>query len=302
MILSEIRDLALSLANSLSADGTRLPDSDVSDFKFAFNAFLNTAQNKFAEKDKIEAVYSVTQNPIPNLLGDTTAFDIVQHLGTDIIYSVLGARSYTLEVDKPCPIYFEENIDGVWINLATLTIVGVTSFTEYKGLLSPSNVLNEVRMRFSGAYVYNLRRVALYAYSFATASDVPQFKPWNSYALPNDYISTNRIVYNGDNRQRAILTDYYVDKKNFMVKRDVVGSFDLYYFKQPTTLILDTDTPEIQSQFHSYLAYFCAGTWLLTTGSQANGITLLNIYDNFLNEMKPSIDGSSNEIANDTNW
>lgn len=302
MNLSQIRDLALALANSYSADGVTLPLADTADFRLAFNGFLNTAQSKFAEKDKIEAIYSITQNPIPNLLGDTDSFDITQHLDTDVIFSATGAKSFTLEVDKPCPVYLEESIDGVWINLSTQTITGITSFTEYKGLLTPSNVANTVRMRFSGSYPYNIRRTALYGYSFASVADVPQFKPWNKYALPSDYISTNRIVYNGDDRRRTILTDYYVDKKNFSVKYDVVGSFDIYYFKQPTILALDTDIPEIQPQFHSYLAYFCAGTWLFSMGSQASGIVLLNQFDNFLQEMKPNIDGSSNCIANDAGW
>ena len=302
MILSEIRDLTLKLVNMYSSDGTQLATSDTADIRLAFNAFLNTAQNKFAERDKIEAIYSIVQNPITNLLGDTDSFDIVQHLDTDIIYSAVGVKSYYLEVDKPCSIYFEESIGGVWANLTTLTITGIVGFTGYKGLLTPSNVLNTVRVRFSGSYVYNLRNIALYAYTFASVADISQFKSWISYSLPTDYIGVSRIIYNGDDRRRTILTDYYVDKRNFKVRYGVVGSFDIYYYKQPTLLVLDTDVPEIQPQFHNYLAYYCAGEWLFTTGQQAQGLVLLNRFDAFLVEMKPNIDGSSNEIENDTGW
>ena len=313
MILSQIRDLALSLANSLSADGTRLPDSDVSDFKFAFNSFLNTAQNKFAEKDKIEAIYSVTQNPIPNLLrGSTTydntlavddAFDITQHLDADIIFSAIGAKSYYFEVDKFSTVYIEESISGVWTNLATVnTPSTVTSFTPYSGLITPSNILNSVRMRFSGAFPYNLRRAALYGYTFSSIADIPPFTPYMKYPLPIDYLSLNKIIENSDERLHRTFIDYSIEKRNLLINYSYTGSFDLYYFKYPTPLVLDTDSPEIQSQYHGYLAYFVAGTWLFTTGQQTNGIVLLNMFDSFLQEITPPIDEHNGTIANYTGW
>src|SRR5665254_4215 len=79
MNLSQIRDLALKLSNSYSADGILLPPADVSDFKLACTDFVNTAQNILAENDKIEEVLTITQvtsdvgyilNPLPtDLIG-----------------------------------------------------------------------------------------------------------------------------------------------------------------------------------------------------------------------------------------
>jgi len=298
--LGQIRDLAYKLTDTYSSDGIVLPAADTADAKLAMTDFINTAQYKFAERDKIETLYSVTQNPITNLLGDD--FNIEQHLDDDIIYEADSAKSYGFEVDHPATVYVEEETaTDVWTTLLTLTLTP-TSFTEYTGLITASDTANAIRLRFSGSYIYNIRRVALYAYTFASTSDIPQFKPWHEYTLPTGYISTNRIVYNGDDQRRDIYTDYYIDMKKLMVKHDVVGSFDIYYFKQPTALVADDDIPEIQLQFHPYLAYYAAGEWLFSTGSRTPGLVLLNRFDSFLAEMKPNTDGSSNRIENVNNW
>jgi len=302
MNLAEIRDLALSLANSFSADGEPLPLSDTADFRLAFNAFLNTAQNKFAEKDKIEAVYPITQNPIPNLLNVYSSFNIVQHLEADIEVSAIGAKSYYFEVDGNCVVYLEESISGVWTNLATLTIVGISGFTEYKGLITPSSTTNIVRMRFTGPYPFNIRRTALYGYTFASSSDVPKFQPYIKYPLPSDYVSMNKVVQNSDDRLHATLIDYSIEKKNIVINYYYIGSFDVLYFKRPAKLVIDTDEPEIQEQNHAYLAYFAAGTWLFSTGSQQNGLVLLNQFDSFLTEIRPTIDEQNGTIENFSNW
>jgi len=72
--LSEIRDLTLKLANIYSADGVTLDLNDTADIRLAFVDYLNTAQNKFAERDKIEAILTIIQvgsnvgyilNPLP---------------------------------------------------------------------------------------------------------------------------------------------------------------------------------------------------------------------------------------------
>ena len=313
MNLGEIRDLAYKLADIYSSEGDVLPSADTADAKLAMTDFINTAQNKWAEKEKIETVYSISQNPVENLLSDTTsddeitddyttAYDITQHLDEDITWEATGAQSYTLEVDKPATIYFEEEIGGVWTNLTTLTVAGITSYTEYKGLLTPSDTDNDVRVRFSGSYIYNIRNVALYAYTFASTDDIPQFRPWNKYALPTGYISANRIVYSGNDRLRKHMTDHFIENGYFVVRHELIGEFQIYYNKKPTALASDTDIPEINGMYHNYLAYFAAGEWLLATGETAKGITRLNQFDAFLAEMKPNADGSSNEIENITGW
>jgi len=191
MNLSQIRDLALTLANSYSADGILLEETEIADFKLAFPGFLNTAQNKFAEKDKIEAVFTLVQ--VSSDVGD---------------------------------------------------------------------VLNP---------------------------------------LPTDFININKVIFlNSDNRRR-LFNDYSEEMGNIVIDSSYEGSFFVYYNKRPDALVLDTDVPKIQSQFHSYLAYFCAGNWLFANGKQAEGLTLLNQFDFFLRECEPNNETGSG-IINVSSW
>lgn len=302
MNLSQIRDLALKLINSYSADGITLPLSDTADFRLACNDFINTAYYKAIQYDPIEAVFSITQNAIPNLLNVYSSFNLVQHLDADYIVSATGVKSYYLEVDHPATIYFEESIGGAWTNLATLNVSNITSFTAYRGLLTPSSSLNTVRIRFSGPYPYNIRRTALYGYTFASVSDIPKFQPYISYPLPDDYIRLNKLVQNSDDRMHQTMIDYSIEKKNLLINYFYSGSFDAFYFKRPNPLVLDTDVPETQIQNHNYLAYFAAGTWLFGNGQQAQGIVLLNAFDGFMREITPTIDEVNSSIVNANNW
>ena len=302
MNLGEIRDLAYKLANTYSADGQLIPLSDNADARLAMTDFINTGYYKSLQFTPVESVYSITQKGIPNLLNMYSSFNLVQHLDEDYTVSATGAKSYYFEVDKDCVVYIEESVAGVWTTLSTITITGITSFTEYKGLITASSVANDIRIRFSGNYPYNIRRTALYYYSFANADDVPKFKPYINYPLPGDYISLNKIVVNGDDREHSTLIDYSIEKKNLVLNYFYSGSFDVHYFKRPEPLVLDTDIPETPIEGHSYLSYFSSGSWLFSTGQQAQGLTLINQYDSFMTESSPTIDEQNGTIENFNNW
>jgi hypothetical protein len=194
--LSQIRDLAYKLANTYSADGVVLAPSDTADIKLAFNDFVNTAQSKFAEKDKIEAVTTIVQTPLP--------------------------------VD-----------------------------------VEPSLVLNP---------------------------------------LPSDLVGINKVIFLDNYGNRGQFTDYTIEMANIVINSDYEGTFFIYHYKRPVDLVLDTDVPQIKPEYHRYLAYYCAGEWLFSTGNQANGLVYLNRFDSFLTEMKPSIYDCGSGISNETGW
>jgi len=196
MNVSQLRDLTLKLINSFSSDGELIPPSDNADLKLAFNDFLNTAQKKFAEKDKIEGTQIIVQPPLD--------------VGED----------------------------------ATLK-------------LNP---------------------------------------------LPTDLTEINKVIFLDSYGNRGVFTDYTIENGSIVIDTGYEGTFFIYYYKIPTDLVLDTDTPQIKEQYHNYLAYYCAGEWLMASGQQTDGIVRLNQFDSFLNEIIPNTDDSSNGITNDTGW
>lgn len=191
MNLSQIRDLALKLSNSYSADGILLPPSDVSDFKLACADFVNTAQNLLAKYDKIEEI---------------------------------------------------------------LTIIQLTSDVGY--ILNP---------------------------------------------LPTDLIGINKVIFLDNYKHRTLFTDYTIEKGNIVIDGIYDGTFSIYYFKLPTDLVLDTDIPEANPSYHSYLAYYVAGEWLMSTGKESQGIIRLNQFDNYISNIRATIN-ESNGILNSTGW
>lgn len=303
MNLGEIKNLALKLINSYSADGTTLPVADNADFNLAVVDFINVAYYKAIEYDKVPAVYSFTQNPIPNLLNKYDAFNITQHLATDLTYSETGAKAYYFEVDGQGTVYIEEEIDDVWTALATITVPNtVTSFTEYRGLITASDTNNSIRLRFSGSYPYNIRNRALYGYTFPDADSVPQFKPYMKYALPSDYISLNKIVRNADDRIHEKASAYWVEGSYFVLNYFDIGAYDIHYYKRPGPLANDSDIPEIRAESHRYLAYQAAGEWLMANGRQTDGIVRMNQFDAFMRELTPNREETSSSVQNVMGW
>jgi hypothetical protein len=303
LTLLELKNLALKLINSYSADGTTLPVADNADFNLSIVDFINVAYYKAIDYDKIPSVYSFTQNPIPNLLSMYTAFNITQHLDADLTYEAIGAKAYYFEVDGQGTVYVEEEIAGVWTTLSTITVPSTAiSFTAYSGLITASDVTNSIRLRFSGTYPYNTKNRALYGYTFPLAANVPQFKPYMKYALPADYISLKKIVRNADDRLHESVSSYWIEGSYFVVDYFDRGSFDIHYYKRPDPLVADADIPEIRAEHHRYLAYHAAGEWLMANGRQTDGIVRLNQFDAFLNELKPPTGETSNSIQNAMGW
>lgn len=243
MNLGQAKEKAIKLINEYSNNANIISASDPNrqDYTLRMNDSANDAQNEIATVKRIPAVHSISQAEIPNQLPRLTSFDLKQHFATDITYIATGSKAYYFEVDKPATVVIEEQIAGVWTEIETLTITGITSFTTYSGLISPSSATNLVRLRFSGSYPYNIRNVALYFYTFASASDVPAYRPWVKYDLPTNFYMLNKIVNQTDPRQYVNLQDYkFEDRRTFLFNYFMTGSFDIHYYKYPTTITTAT--------------------------------------------------------------
>lgn len=137
MLVSEIRDLSLKLTNSYSSDGILLPTADIADFKLTFLDNLNTAQNKFAEKDKIEAVTTIVQvssddgdvlNPLP-----TDLIGINKVILLDSNKRRLPFADYTLEMGN---IVIDSSYEGtfyIYYEKVPTLLVSDTDVPEIQG-------------------------------------------------------------------------------------------------------------------------------------------------------------------------
>jgi hypothetical protein len=152
MKLGEAKTKAIKYINEYSNNGNLISTTTNADYLLRMNDLANAAQMEIATVRKIQASFSISQNPIINQIGLLQGFDEIQHLDKDITTTVaVGSKSYYFEVDRQCTVYIEEQINNVWTILTTIVVPNtVTSFAAYKGLITPSSASNNVRIRFQG--------------------------------------------------------------------------------------------------------------------------------------------------------
>lgn len=250
MTIAQSKQVMLDLIIESVVNGVAVNASKNQDYLLLHNVLADIAQKEIAAVKKIHAVRSITQNPITNQLGEYKGFDLQQHLNTDLTDTqATGSKSYYFEVDDPATIYIEEETaPDTWTTLSTITHIKKGSFTAYKGLITASSTANDIRIRFSGSYPYNIRNTALFGYTFGNVNDVPNYTPYVSYTLPSNFRTLNKISYRGDNFAIDNYRDYrWEGKKTLLIDYYMKGSFDVYYYANPTTITSSTsDTHEFE--------------------------------------------------------
>jgi hypothetical protein len=298
MNLGLAKTKALQYMKEYSNNGSLISAAQNADYNLTFNNAADTAQKKIATIKPILAMYSFSQNPIKNQLGLLQGFDIVQFLDTDyVLTQAAGSKSYYFEVDRQCTVYIEEQINGVWTILSTIIVPStVTSFTPFKGLITPSSTSNQVRIRFSGSYPFNIRNRFLCQYTFPTANDVPDYTPYVKYAMPANFMKLKGIVHRTDPRVYEHMSDYYWEgKRTLVVNYYYTGSFDVEYHKYPATI--DSTTPdtyefEVDIEACEAIPYFM-GAMALVDENPTISTTLMNLYQSELGNLDQLTTGVS---------
>lgn len=223
--------------------GVDLPQTKNADYRDKFAYFLNEAQIYVSNLVKIPAVYTVSQNPIPNLLGLLQGFDMQQYLpGNNKVLERTGCKSYYFELDNVGTV-------TVAINGVTVTTINNTvkrQFTAYKANTG-ANSGDTVTITFTGNYPYNVRNTALYGYAFATDEDVPDYRPYVSYDMPTDFMGFDELIITTDPRvyEPYMAYKWHKNKKVILNYYDK-GSFDVHYFRYPAEILpTDLDSAEM---------------------------------------------------------
>lgn len=242
MNVGEAKRKTLMLIREYSNNGRKIAQQKNADYLLSMNHFFDIAQKEIAAVAKIPAVHSITRNPIPNLLGLMKGFDIKQHLADDVIFEADGAKSYYFEVDRTCEVHIERLTNGAWESIAAVEVPSVSSFTAYKG---HTGEVGRVRIRFSGAYPYNIRNVALYGYQFPTDAQIPDYVPYVAYEVPDDFMELQKVIQTTDVRQYKTDPPYYWEgRRKILINYYEKGQFDIHYFRYPHEIPFDEDNPE----------------------------------------------------------
>lgn len=297
-----------------------ITDTNYQDYILSMPPAANTAQMELCKISKIPGQTKISQNPIDNLLG-LLGFDEKQHFpGTDDTYIGPGAKSFSIEVDKPCTIYFDEYISGIWTPLSgtyslssgtpsafigSITVTGNTSFTNYRGLLTIASASNDIRMKIVTLYPMKSRYRALFAYPFATAVEVPWYRAYIPYDLASNYMEFHKMYREYDQRQFQEHSDYILknDKKIYL-NWFLTGEFIVDYWIYPTEItnsVLDTYEFEVGVDAQSCIPWYMGAYAVMADANgKALGIQLLNQYYTLRDSIKINTNTSPSEIIDTT--
>jgi hypothetical protein len=305
MNYATFRDATIKLLNVYSASGNLTPisDSSVQDAVLRFPAFVNICQNEIATTTKyIHKKKIISQNPIPNMLSNPYAtFDIQAFLGIDLVDMVAqGAQSYNFEVDNLATIYIEEEVNGVWQVLPIPVEINNTvkgQYTIYKGFIVPSNPTNNVRVRFSGLYPYNIRNKALFAYTWSSTDDMPIYQRYSEYIMPDDFFNLMNVVDKGNNikwefkGRNIIAIDYFL-----------VGEVDIQYYAYPTEVSdpsIDSFIFDLDEEACQCMAFYVASQVLIDDPiNKSVGARLFDIYQGKLANLTNVITQGTQSVTN----
>lgn len=297
------------LIDSYSKSGTILDQNGTKqkDYTYKIPLFLDQAQKLVATIKKIVKAKPISHNMPCNILQSPLyQHDIVQHLTSDQTYQATGATAYFFEVDDVATVYIEEQINGVWTVLSTLsnTLINAGQFTPFKGLIMANSPTNAIRIRFSGASGYNHRNRALFNFPFSDVSRIPNYERYVLYTMPDDFYQLNKVILKGNiaNSQPYENTcDFFWEKKNIIaIGYYNVAEYSIEYFAYPSDITTATDNDyefEIDTDAQEALPYYAAAQLMLKEDNNV-GDRLLAMYNNILANLDTKISNGPVGVQN----
>ena len=264
MITAEqIFERAMDLMDKRNKTGAIDPTKTLR-YKVRTPNILTQWQTEMSKQGDLYNTFEISNTPITNLLGMISGFDIQEFKGTDLYFEGQGqARAYYFEVDNPGIVYIEDYTSG-WNTLATITVPDtVTSFTAYKGLVTPTSGATKSRIRASGTYYYRIINRALYDIPFQS-DRIPDYKPWVKHQMPDDYKSVDQIINEYPDRQyQKDSTFKWEGRKDLYINYYYVGKVRIVYKPIPVPITDLTQILEVDDITAETAAYFLSAHLLL---------------------------------------
>lgn len=265
----QVFDIAMSLIDEVLDDGT-IGVSETLDYNVKTPGLLNTLQAELLKQGDLFSTHQISNKPISNMLGDRSGFDVIAYEGDELTYECTGsAKSYYFELDNDATVYIED-YTSAWNTLATVTATPTASgFTAYSGLVTPTSGATRSRIRLGGSYYYRIVNRALFKVPFASAGDIPTYRPWILKQMPSDFKSVDEIVNEeGSNYsqnagykwegKRDLYMDYYYD-----------GNIRIVYHPVPTLITALTDTLQLDDvTARKVLPYGLASNLILSENAE----------------------------------
>jgi len=217
-------------------------DSLEEDERFFYAA--NRALLQVCKLKPVVSHYVLNHKPLRNLVTESTFTPIER--AEDLDFEAADAKAYYFEADGNGVAYIEKqdaNSDS-WSIIQQITLTSTGAFISYKGFIKDgaNYVSGQVRLRFSGEFLYSVRNVAMYEYlRSAEENDIPAYEPYTRYnirSLASDFLALCCPPIQEDDEHKILNQDYQMEGDSIiLLPYDKRGVFKVLYERLPQMLV-----------------------------------------------------------------
>jgi hypothetical protein len=222
------------LYNSVAQLG--FEDSLEEDSRFIFA--VNRALLQVNALRPVTKAFVINHNPLENKIKGMDFKPIERK--QELIYYANGVKSYYFEAEGIGRLIIEHLEADEWNTIGEQIIDSPIGFTQYRGFIKKDgNFINDnVRMRFTGDYIYTIRSVAMYEYIYSeNAKDIPAFAPFSRYDisdLAKDFLTLSTPPIVEAEGGLYLNQDYAIENgRVILLPREKSGVYKVVYNKKP---------------------------------------------------------------------
>ncbi len=241
LTIGESKSLTLKYLDEYSAGGEILSKEDNFDYLSRHNAFADSVQMSLGQLFPLSRVYAINQHSL-NTLISAGGFGLNSCLpGEDFILNGEGAGAYFFEISGKASIRIEEKQGFQWQILEEINHEG-RGFKACRGNIKLKIYNNPVRLVFYSAFPFQIKNAVLYGCSFSEPEDIPQYRPWLRYKMPEDFLRLDKIVIENKQDYGAEALFYWENERTLVLPHDLTAQISVYYWAYPPKI--DENTPD----------------------------------------------------------
>lgn len=221
-----------------TVNGQEATAEQIADYKDRAAHMLDGVIKFLAGHFKLPAVHTVVREPMKNMTGKGFACSAV-YPDKPFTMSAKGAGAFYLECQGGCIVRIIGGEERIIESRSE-------AFAPIKGNLKSGEDTIIVESSCPAA----VRNAALFAYSFEDDERVPDYTPWVSYDMPEDFREFECCNQTSDCHSYREFPDVRREgHKTFLLPYEASGQFDFHYWRNPADIPADApDDTELETE------------------------------------------------------
>lgn len=280
MKLGEIKEQIAMTIGVYSERGNKLaPElADVADYYKKMNAYIDMAQKHIAESKYIKRRHRFTH--ILPFTPKEQDFAIRTHQEKDIIINGGKAFAYSFKVDNYADVILENvKSNGEIEILDQIPCYADNQFEVFKDIIDHPEIEN-VRLRFTGDFTYNLTDVAFYKSKYLSRDSIPTFGRYIEYQMPEDFKRVLGLFIRRNDNMKKLENASWLTPDTLSVSAYEQGEIIIDYAANPKTITSATPDDyelELMQVCQSAIVYY-ASALLVNKEDYSQHQLLMNRY------------------------